>query len=533
MPLRFITYARVSERGSDYAGETSCAAHIDLCRAAMAARYPKATECAAVVDEFCTGRNLDRPGMQRILADCRAGAGGWDALVVVDIDRVARSMEGFVDVLRVLQDSGRGLYVVRQDLDLASASGRFMMHLLVASSEYFARLNSSKTLDKMRWIASQGGWPAGRVPYGYRRRAAKDNVLVPDPQAAPLVQRAFADVAAGVPVAHVHRYLPVAPSKLYELMANPIYTGRIRYAGTEYAGKHEPIIDPATFAAVQALLPHRHVAARTERQAYGYALTGLIHCACGQPMQACTQTRGRTVHPYYRCRPCRRFVRADDLEAAVIAQVRDVVARPDVQAGIAEGMRTHLLAIRRAAAPELDRATAAQAEAIAAVDRLTRMATGGLVTSENAGWWNAELAKARAAASDAQANAAALERRLAHVDQTPEELASAFNSMAASMLAGTPDQRRAALRWHVVRVDAAGDAWTVSFSLPGVEAGATCSASQPSWHPQGESAEHVRLTVRVASRALARPPALAPVRGTRHGLALAGAAAKCDGGGVA
>ncbi|MGN6464802.1 MAG: recombinase family protein, partial [Rhizobiaceae bacterium] len=42
--------------------------------------------------------------------------------------------------------------------------------------------------------------------------------------------------------------------KLYYMLSNPIYAGRIRHGSAIYAGEHQPIIDNGTFKAVQMLL---------------------------------------------------------------------------------------------------------------------------------------------------------------------------------------------------------------------------------------------------------------------------------------
>ena len=41
------------------------------------------------------------------------------------------------------------------------------------------------------------------------------------------------------------------------ILRNPVYTGRVRSRGREYAGEHEAILPDGTFEAAQALIARR------------------------------------------------------------------------------------------------------------------------------------------------------------------------------------------------------------------------------------------------------------------------------------
>lgn len=52
---------------------------------------------------------------------------------------------------------------------------------------------------------------------------------------------------------------PLSRSQLAALLQNPYYVGVVRYAGVEYEGHHEQLIDEATFAKAKAVLAaHNH-----------------------------------------------------------------------------------------------------------------------------------------------------------------------------------------------------------------------------------------------------------------------------------
>ncbi|MEI3003633.1 MAG: recombinase family protein [Victivallales bacterium] len=63
--MKYLIYARVSPRGSDFEGETSIAMQLEICR-----RYVKKHGGTVVderFDEFFPGKNTKRPEFQRVM----------------------------------------------------------------------------------------------------------------------------------------------------------------------------------------------------------------------------------------------------------------------------------------------------------------------------------------------------------------------------------------------------------------------------------------------------------------------------------
>jgi DNA invertase Pin-like site-specific DNA recombinase len=501
--MRYLIYARVSERGSDWHAKgiaTSSAEQVAACRAWISARDPDGEVLSPVIDEFATGGNTSRPGFAGIVRDIESGTTAWDVLVVFDIYRFSRSVRDGLTIIEKMEEHGKGFVSVRQQWDFSTPTGRMVMQLLLSVGEFQRREGAERTRHKMLSIARSGLWPAGCVPYGYRRAAPHNNLLVPHHEEASRVLEAFQFVAEGGAPAHAARIVGAKRlAWMYLLLANPVYAGRIVYGDVDVAGKQEPIVPPELFAAVQAMLPHRRVKARAERQAHAYALVGILHCAHGHPMQGCTQTKAGEPHPYYRCKACGVYVRADDIEAAVVEQVRTVAASPEVRAGLARALAEHIREKRRKTEPLIIAATEEKATANLAVAKLTKMALDGLVSADNSAWWNEELAKARATALEAAATVAELEKAGQAEEPSEEALGRSWARMAADLLDGSTEDRKRGIRAHVTSITAAGEgAWRVSYSLPGVD-GSTLATK---WHPQGEPVE-LRLTV--ARRPRSRP----------------------------
>ncbi len=217
--------------------------------------------------------------------------------------------------------------------------------------------------------------------HGKRRldaqRRGPTRLLVAHPVQGAVVQRAFERYIATGSFSAVARELNASelpsfmggrwyPITIRTMLSNQTYTGRTLYRRTkrlkvrsartgrpasrvvrqpesewiEVADATPRIIDDAIWQRVQALLQDPE---RTKRRPEGrhYLLRGRLRCGvCGSAMVGQTLTAKGTGYPYYRCRHAytditgyrcsSRYVRRDELEAAVWREVRAVLTDPAV-----------------------------------------------------------------------------------------------------------------------------------------------------------------------------------------------------------
>ncbi|MEI6477643.1 MAG: recombinase family protein [bacterium] len=117
----------------------------------------------------------------------------------------------------------------------------------------------------MRERAEAGVMP-GCAPVGYRNvRSRAGAVIEADPATAALVRELFRLVAGGRSIREAGRRVgekglrsrngeSLAPSSLHAILTNPFYTGTLRYGGRLIPGRHQAIISPELFRAVQSRL---------------------------------------------------------------------------------------------------------------------------------------------------------------------------------------------------------------------------------------------------------------------------------------
>lgn len=109
-----------------------------------------------------------RPQYDRMLADARSRR--FDVLVVVKLDRIFRSMEEFVNVVRRLHQWGVRFVCVDQtiDTDRNDPGGQLLMHILAAVAEFERSLISERVKAGIHRARAQG------KPWGGRKRKVID-----------------------------------------------------------------------------------------------------------------------------------------------------------------------------------------------------------------------------------------------------------------------------------------------------------------------------------------------------------------------
>lgn len=158
---RLLGYARVSteEQGTD--------PQLDELRAAG---------CTAILEEHASGADRSRPVLARLLRDIRPG----ETLVVVRLDRLARSVSHLLAVIEQLEASGAHFRSLRDPIDTTTPQGMFSLQVLGAVAQLERALIAERTkagLSAARARGRVGGNPGLRAgePAAIRKiRASRD-----------------------------------------------------------------------------------------------------------------------------------------------------------------------------------------------------------------------------------------------------------------------------------------------------------------------------------------------------------------------
>jgi len=118
--------------------------------------------CVEIFEEHASGGNRARPVLARVLE--RIGKG--DTLVVVRIDRLARSLSHLLEVIERLEAKGAFFRSLQDPIDTASPQGKFTLQVLGAAAEFERALIRERTkagLASARTEGRVGGNPGLRA----------------------------------------------------------------------------------------------------------------------------------------------------------------------------------------------------------------------------------------------------------------------------------------------------------------------------------------------------------------------------------
>ena len=213
-----------------------------------------------------SGGTMERPALQGLLADIRAGR--IDIVVVYKVDRLTRSLADFARLVEIFDTQSVSFVSVTQQFNTTSSMGRLTLNVL-SFAQIEREVTGERIRDKIAASKQKGMWMGGNVPLGYD---ASGRMLVLNPAEAETVRRIFALYRELGYVRRVKAAIdqlgfrtkrsmtadgtergdkPFSRGHIYRLLANPIYTGQIAHKGQLYPGQHPALIDTETWAAVQ------------------------------------------------------------------------------------------------------------------------------------------------------------------------------------------------------------------------------------------------------------------------------------------
>ena len=173
-----LAYVRVSTEDQI---EYSPDAQVKRCR--DLARLRNLGPVTVLKDEGCSGKNLDRPAMRRLLALIESN--DVEHLLIWRWDRLSRDQGDFSRLVKLFQEHGVTVHSVNEgDLDLASASGKMQIGVTGVLAQYFRDQIVENTKMGQRQAAERGRWQ-NHPPTGYDM---VNGQLQPN-EMAPIVQR--------------------------------------------------------------------------------------------------------------------------------------------------------------------------------------------------------------------------------------------------------------------------------------------------------------------------------------------------------
>ncbi len=316
--LRCAIYTRKSSEEGLEQGFNSLHAQREACEAYVLSQAGEGWSALPMAydDGGFSGGSMERPGLQALLADINRDL--IDIVVVYKVDRLTRALSDFARMVELFDARGVSFVSVTQAFNTTTSMGRLTLNVLLSFAQFEREVTGERIRDKIAASKAKGLWMGGRPPLGYD---GVDRKLVINAGEADVVRQIFSrylelgSVTALEPDLRARGVVSkrwinkqgqlvgggeFSRGALYHLLSNPVYRGAIRHRDRLYPDAHAPIVDEATWSAVQAKLaancPDHPQSPRTEADVL---LRDLVFDDRGNAMRAIHTKRGDRRYRYY------------------------------------------------------------------------------------------------------------------------------------------------------------------------------------------------------------------------------------------
>jgi site-specific DNA recombinase len=264
-----------------------------------------------------SGGTMERPGLQQMLADIKAGK--VNIIVVYKIDRLTRSLMDFAKLVEVFDQHNVTFVSVTQSFNTTTSMGRLTLNVLLSFAQFEREVTGERIRDKISASKQKGMWMGGTPPIGYE---VKDRRLIPNEEHAAFIRMIYERYLELESIGHLTEDLrrrgiktPVRASlqgnkagdcvmtrgALQHILRNPIFIGKIRHKEKVYDGQHPPIMSEKLWNAVQKKQIENAVDTRGTRRLSGEPkpLQGKIYDIEGNLYSPTSTTMRGKKYRYY------------------------------------------------------------------------------------------------------------------------------------------------------------------------------------------------------------------------------------------
>jgi hypothetical protein len=214
--------------------------------------------------------------------------------------------------------------------------GRLTLNVLLSFAQFEREVTAERIRDKIAASKKKGLWMGGLVPLGYDKG---DDGLIVNQEEALTVRtlferylevgnvRTLKDLAGRQGFRTKTRTLqsgrliegkPFSRGRLYHLLSNPIYVGKIRHKDALYHGLHDAIISDDLWEKVQSRLRQNSIDRKSQKNAANPSpLAGKVFDENGAPLTPCHASKAGRRYRYYVSKDSQIRLAAFELEHAV------------------------------------------------------------------------------------------------------------------------------------------------------------------------------------------------------------------------
>ena len=235
------------------------------------------TEFEYYIDGGYSGKDLNRPAIQKLIEDCKNHR--IDAVFVFKLDRISRSQRDTLYLIEeVFNKYDVSFISMRENFDTSTPFGKAMIGVL----SVFAQLERETILERTRiWLKNRSeAWlwrGGGKIPFPYRYDR-NTGILIPISGQVELLHKMISLYISGKSFNAIGAIVGMDESLVETRILSITNTGKVPYRDEIYEGKHEAVVSDELYEEILRVNKVRS----HEKYERHYLLSGKVYCGhCG------------------------------------------------------------------------------------------------------------------------------------------------------------------------------------------------------------------------------------------------------------
>ena len=189
--VRVATYARVSTQEQASEGPSMEFQYSQLTTYCQLQGW---TVINSYTDPGYSGKDGNRPGLERLLADAKIGL--FDKVVVYKLDRLTRNLRLLLEIEQKLKGYHAFLTSVKESVDTSTGTGKMVFQMFGMIAEWERENIIERTRNGRLQRYKDGCWAGGKAPYGYVYNKATKKLAINEIEAR-IVRRLYSEYSEG------------------------------------------------------------------------------------------------------------------------------------------------------------------------------------------------------------------------------------------------------------------------------------------------------------------------------------------------
>ena len=235
------------------------------------------TEFEYYIDGGYSGKDLNRPAIQKLIEDCKNHK--IDAVFVFKLDRISRSQRDTLYLIEEVFNKYDVSFVsMRENFDTSTPFGKAMIGVLSVFAQHERETILERTRIGLKKRAKAGLWRGGgKIPFPYRYDR-NTGTLIPIPEQVELLHKMISLYISGKSFNVIGKIVGMDESMVETRILSITNTGKVPYKDEVYDGQHEAVVSDELY---EEILRVNKVRSREKYERH-YLLSGKVFCGhCG------------------------------------------------------------------------------------------------------------------------------------------------------------------------------------------------------------------------------------------------------------